>query len=91
MKIAGVVALVLALAIGALWAAHGAELATREKIAVTTETTDDFGDTVESTEWREPTDFPLTGFHVGLDRAGPPVALLILAGGAFLFFGFRKK
>ena len=34
---------------------------------------DDFGDEVVKTEWKKPDHFPLTGFHVGLDRAAPPV------------------
>lgn len=91
MKAAGVLCLVLALAMGGLWVSHDAELATREKIAVTTKTVDDFGDEVETVEWKEPTGYPLTGFHIGLDRAAPVMGGFGLLGALLLVLGLRRK
>lgn len=79
------------LGIGALWVAHGADLATREKVAVTTVTTDDFGDEVETVEWKKPTDYPITGFHIGFDYAAPAIAGLIGIGIGLLFLERRRS
>jgi hypothetical protein len=91
MKVAGVVFLVLALLVVGLWVSHDAELATREKVAVTTRTVDDFGDEVETVTWKEPTGYPVTGFHVGLDRAAPVMGGLGALGVLLLVLGFRRK
>lgn len=90
MKIAGAALILISLAVAGLWLAHGGDLATREKVAVKTTVVDDFGDEVEKVEWKAPTDFPVTGFHVGLDRAGPLGGLLFGGGVALLVFGFRR-
>ena len=85
-------ALILAgLAVAGLWVAHGADLATCEKVAVTTVTTDDFGDEVETVEWKKPTDYPVTGFHIGFDYAAPAIAGLIGIGIGLLFLERRRK
>ena len=73
------------LGIGALWVAHGADLATREKVV------DDFGDEVETIEWKKPTDYPVTGFHIGFDYAAPAVGGLIGLGIGLLFLERRRK
>ena len=91
MKAVGAILIVVALAATALWVAHGADLATREKVPVTTKSVDDFGDEVETITWKAPTDFPLTGFHVGLDRAGPIVGLSGVAGICLIVFGVRRS
>ena len=90
MKIAGVFLIAIALAVTGLWIVHGADLATREKVPVTTTSVDDFGDEVETIEWKAPTDFPLTGFHVGLDRAAPLAGLAGVAGVALVVLGARR-
>ncbi len=79
------------LGIGALWVAHGADLATREKVAVKTVSVDDFGDEVETIEWKKPTDYPVTGFHIGFDYAAPAIAGLIGIGIGLLFLERRRK
>ena len=91
MKIAGVILILLSLAVGGIWFSHGAFLATQEKIPVTEKTIDDFGDETETVTWKEPTDFPVTGFHIGLDRAAPVGGAFFLLGAVLLFLGFRKK
>ena len=91
MKIGGIVFIFLALATMGLWFAHGADLATREKVPVTIKTVDDFGDETETVEWKAPTEFPLTGFHMGLDFAGPIAGLFMLSGGALIVFARRRE
>ncbi|MEO1267077.1 MAG: hypothetical protein AAFX99_03200, partial [Myxococcota bacterium] len=71
-------------------ASHGAYLATQEQVPVKTTVVDDFGDDEEKIEWKEPTDFPVTGFHIGLDRAAPVGGLLFIGGAVLLFLGFRS-
>ena len=79
------------LGIGGLWVSHGADLATREKVAVKSMSVDDFGDEVETIEWKKPTDYPVTGFHIGLDYAAPAVGGLIGLGIGLLFLERRRK
>jgi len=74
-----------------LWISHGADIATREKVPVTTVTTDDFGDEVETIEWIKPTDYPITGFHIGFDYAAPAIAGLIGIGIGLLFLERRRN
>ena len=90
MKQGGIVLILLAFAVGGLWLSHGADLATREKVAVTVKTVDDFGDEVETVEWQPASGFPVTGFHVGLDYAGPGGGLLFGAGIVLIFLGRRR-
>ena len=91
MKTVGAVLLMISLAVSGLWIAHGADLATREKVPITIKSVDDFGDEVETIEWKEPDDFPLTGFHVGLDRALPLAGSTGLPGVLLLVFGVRNS
>jgi hypothetical protein len=91
MKIAGAALIALSLAVAALWLSHGADLATREKVAVTKKTTDDFGDETEEVVWEDASGYPLTGFHVGLDRAAPLGGGLFVVGAALLFLALRRK
>lgn len=94
MKIAGILCVVLALAVAGLWAAHGATLATIEQEPVEVKSVDDFGDEVVKVEWKAPDHFPLTGFHIGLDRAAPPIGGLMALGGVLIVLGVmrdRKK
>ena len=90
MKAVSALLILAATVIGGLWISHGADLATREKIAVTTTSTDEFGDEVETIEWKEPTDYPVTGFHIGLDYAAPAIGLLGGIGIALLVFDRRR-
>ena len=91
MKGLGVIFILLALLVGGLWVSHGADLATREKEAVKVKSVDDFGDEVETVEWKEPTGFPVTGFHVGLDLAGPAAGGLVFVGGILFVIGRRRS
>ena len=91
MKPIALILILAGLGIGGLWFAHGADLATREKVAVTTVTTDDFGDEVETVEWKKPTDYPITGFHIGFDYAAPAIAGLIGIGIGLLFLERRRS
>ena len=91
MKGLGLILIVLAFLVGGLWVSHGADLATREKEAVKVKTVDDFGDEVESIVWKVPTNFPITGFHVGLDLAGPAGGGLFLVGGILFMVGRRRS
>ena len=91
MKAVGLVLILLAFGVGGLWYAHGAYLATQEKVAVEKKVVDDFGDEEIKIEWKEPDHYPLTGFHVGLDRAGPAGGGLFVLGGLLLFLDRRKK
>ena len=79
------------LGVAGLWVSHGMDLATREKVAITTVTTDDFGDEVETVEWKKPTDYPITGFHIGFDYAAPAIAGLIGLGIGLLFLDKRRE
>ena len=91
LKAVGAFQFVLALAVVGLWVSHGADLATREKVPITVKTTDDFGDEVETVEWKEATGYPLTGFHVGLDYAAPIAGFFVLDGAILMFLGFRRR
>ena len=91
MKPIAFILILTGLGVGGLWFAHGADLATREKVAVTTVTTDDFGDEVETVEWKKPTDYPITGFHIGFDYAAPAIAGLIGIGIGLLFLERRRS
>ncbi|MCA9543108.1 MAG: hypothetical protein KC613_01925 [Myxococcales bacterium] len=90
MRAAGLVLILLSLGVAGLWYSHGAYLATQEKVPVEKKTVDDFGDEVVTIEWKKAEGYPLTGFHVGLDRAGPAAGGLTLLGGLLIFLGRRK-
>lgn len=87
MKIAGALCIALALAVAGLWVSHGATLATIEEEPIEVKSVDDFGDETVTTEWKKPDHFPLTGFHIGLDRAAPPMGGLFLLGLGLIVFG----
>ncbi len=91
MKAAGLILIALSLAVGGLWLAHGGDLGTREKVPVTVKSVDDFGDEVEKIEWKAAEGYPLTGFHIGLDRAGPAGGGLFTLGALLLFLNRRKQ
>ena len=91
MKALAALLILVATGIGGLWIAHGADLATREKVAVTVISTDDFGDEVETIEWKKPNDYPVTGFHIGLDYAAPIIGLLGGLGVALLVIDRRRR
>ena len=91
MKLGGATLILAAFLIGALWVSHGADLGTREKVPVTVKSIDDFGDETESIEWKAPSDFPVTGFHLGLDYAGPAAGLLFGAGALMIFVSRRRR
>lgn len=91
MKFGGAALILISLAIGGLWLSHGGDLGTREQVPVTVKSIDDFGDETETVKWEAPTGYPVTGFHVGLDYAGPVGGLFFAAGFGLVILNRRRE
>ena len=74
---------VICASIGGLWVAKGMHLATPEKVQIKTVSTDDFGDQVEDIKWVDNPD----KLDIGLDYAGPAIAVFGLLGVALFWKG----
>lgn len=80
----GRVCLVLSLLVVGVWAVGGMHLATRTRVPVEVQSTDDFGDTVTNVEWR-PT------FELGLELTVPAAGGLFGIGALALVRGRRRR
>jgi hypothetical protein len=84
MKKAAILALLLAVGVGATWAATGMHFASRTKKPVETKAVDEFGDEEITTEW-------VDTFELGLDYGGPAGGGLIGLAGLLFFLDRRKN
>jgi hypothetical protein len=83
----GLVCFLLCAAIGGLWFSKGMHMATPEKIQEIQTTTDDFGDKVETIKWIDNPD----KLDIGLDLAGPAIALFGLLGLGLFWKGHQSS
>lgn len=84
MKAAAALLVVIALAAGGVWVAHGMHSATLTQELVTTTVTDDFGDEVKKNEWKDT-------FKIGLDVVAPVAGGSLGLAGLLLFLNRRKQ
>lgn len=84
MKAAAALLVVVALAAGGVWLAHGRHMGTLTQELVETKVTDEFGDEVTKREWKDT-------FKLGLDIAGPAAGGSIGLAGLLLFLNRRKQ
>lgn len=84
-RVAAGVCLVLCAAVAGVWVYGGMHMATRTEIPVVTVATDDFGDEVKTTAWKQ-------GFELGLlDGALPAGGALLGLAGLLLVLDWRGR
>lgn len=84
MKAGAILALLLAVGVGATWAATGMHFATRTQKPVEKKVVDEFGDEETVTEW-------VDTFELGLDYGGPAGGGLLGLAGLLFILDRRKK
>ena len=84
MKTGAIIALLLALGVGATWAATGMHFASRTQKPVERKSVDEFGDEEITTEW-------VDTFELGLDYGGPAGGGLLGVAGLLFFLNRRKE